>query len=133
MIKTRSHMLKIEPRYDKTHVRGFRPSPTNTMLYSHRRWLEACNLRFRKMWDCTIAYCTINITPQLIYASVFAYAKSSWDRSFRLLLGPPRFNVLSSSASDFQWCCLADQGSPSVMQHIVFVESLSLLLHSHLT
>ena len=39
----------------------------------------------------------------------------------------------SSFASDFQWCCLTDQGSPSVMQHIVSVESSSLLLHSYLT
>ena len=36
-------------------------------------------------------------------------------------------------ASDIQWCCLTDQGSPSVMQHIVSVESSSLLLHSYLT
>ena len=35
-------------------------------------------------------------------------------------------------ASVFQWCCLTDQGSPSVMQHIVSVESSSLLLHSYL-
>ena len=56
-----------------------------------------------------------------------------WDRSFRLLLGPPGLNRLSSFASDFQWCCLTDQGSPSVMQHIVSVESSSLLLHSYLT
>ena len=37
---------------------------------------------------------------------------------------------LSFFASDFQWCCLTDQGSPSAMQHIVSVESSSLLLHS---
>ena len=54
------------------------------------------------------------------------------DRSFCLLLGPPGLN-LSSFASDFQWCCLADQGSPSVMQHIVSVEFSSSLLHSYLT
>ena len=36
----------------------------------------------------------------------------------------------SSFASDFQWCCLADQESPSVTQHVVSVESSSLLLHS---
>ena len=42
-------------------------------------------------------------------------------------------HLLSSFASDFQWCCLTDQGSPSVMQHIVSVESSSLLLHSYLT
>ena len=36
-------------------------------------------------------------------------------------------------ASDFQWCCLTDQGSPSVMQHVVSVESPSLLLRIYLT
>ena len=38
--------------------------------------------------------------------------------------GPPRLNF----ASDFQWCCLAVQGSPTVTQHVVSVESSSLLL-----
>ena len=30
-----------EPRYEKTGLRGLRPGPTQTGLYSHRRWLEA--------------------------------------------------------------------------------------------
>ena len=30
--------------------------------------------------------------------------------------------------SDFQLCCMADQGSPFVTQHVVSVESSSLLL-----
>ena len=30
-----------EPRYEKTGLRGFRPGPTQTGLYSHRRCLEA--------------------------------------------------------------------------------------------
>ena len=30
-----------EPPSEKTGLRGFRPGPTQTMLYSHRRWLEA--------------------------------------------------------------------------------------------
>ena len=30
-----------EPRCEKTGLRGFRPGPTQTGLYSHRRWLEA--------------------------------------------------------------------------------------------
>ena len=33
--------IKIEPRCDKTGLRGFRPGPTETGLYNHRRWLEA--------------------------------------------------------------------------------------------
>ena len=39
-------------------------------------------------------------------------------------------STLSSFASDFQWFCLADQGSPSVTQHGVSVESSSLLFHT---
>ena len=31
----------IEPRSEKTGLRGFRPGLTQTGLYSHRRWLEA--------------------------------------------------------------------------------------------
>ena len=30
-----------EPRCEKTGLRGFRPGPTQTGLYSHRRWLGA--------------------------------------------------------------------------------------------
>ena len=30
-----------EPRSEKTNLRGFRPGPTQTGLYSYRRWLEA--------------------------------------------------------------------------------------------
>ena len=31
----------FEPRSEKTGLRGFRPGPTQTGLYSHTRWLEA--------------------------------------------------------------------------------------------
>ena len=30
-----------EPRCEKTGLRGFRPGPTQSGLYDHRRWLEA--------------------------------------------------------------------------------------------
>ena len=33
--------IKIEPRCEKTGLRGFRPGPTKTGLYSHKIWLEA--------------------------------------------------------------------------------------------
>ena len=29
-----------EPRSEKTGLQGFRPGPTQTRLYNHRRWLE---------------------------------------------------------------------------------------------
>ena len=43
-----------EPRCEKTGLRGFRQGPTQTGLYSDRRWLEARNFGFRKKRDCTI-------------------------------------------------------------------------------
>ena len=33
-------MLLFEPRCEKTGLLGFRPGPTQTGLYSHKRWLE---------------------------------------------------------------------------------------------
>ena len=49
LTKNQAHAQKVfkisffqnEPRYEKTGLRGFRPGPTQTGLYSHRRWLEA--------------------------------------------------------------------------------------------
>ena len=35
-----THRL-YEPRSEKTGLRGFRPGPIQTKLYSHRRWIEA--------------------------------------------------------------------------------------------
>ena len=37
----KEHEGTYEPRSEKTGLRGFRPGPTQTGLYSHRRWLEA--------------------------------------------------------------------------------------------
>ena len=34
-------LLAYEPRSEKTGLRGFQPGPTQTGLYSHKRWLEA--------------------------------------------------------------------------------------------
>ena len=36
----RSALLIFEPRCEKTGLQGFRPGPTETRLYSYRRWLE---------------------------------------------------------------------------------------------
>ena len=33
--------IKYEPRCEKSGPQGFRPGPTQTRLYSHRKWLEA--------------------------------------------------------------------------------------------
>ena len=42
-----NHLI-IEPRCEKTGLRGFRPGPTQTPLHSHRRSLEPLNFGFRK-------------------------------------------------------------------------------------
>ena len=34
-------LLLSGPRCEKTGLRGFRPGPTQTRLYSYRRWIEA--------------------------------------------------------------------------------------------
>ena len=34
------YQTQTEPRSEKTGLRGFQPGPTQTGLYSHRRWLE---------------------------------------------------------------------------------------------
>ena len=44
-----SHMSRVMRKHS-----GFRPGPTQTRLYSYRRWLEARNFGFRKKRDCTI-------------------------------------------------------------------------------
>ena len=44
----RGPQSKKEPRCEKTGLRGFRTGPTQTGLYSHRRWLETLDFGFRK-------------------------------------------------------------------------------------
>ena len=48
--RTRIQILppSCEPRREKTSLKGFRPGPTQTRLYKHRRWLETGNFEFRK-------------------------------------------------------------------------------------
>ena len=70
-----------EPRRQKTGLQGFRPGPTQTGLYSHRKWLETWNFGFRKQRDCTIqvaktkALISFAVTAKLICVFVFAFAK----------------------------------------------------------
>ena len=47
-IYTVPRSLEYEPRFEKTGLRGFRPGPTQTGLYSHRRRLEVLNFGFSK-------------------------------------------------------------------------------------
>ena len=49
-----SYRLEFEPRCEKTCLRDFRPGPTQTRLYIHRRWLESGNFGFRKKMGFTI-------------------------------------------------------------------------------
>ena len=40
-------VFSFEPMHEKTNILGFRPGPTQTGLYSHRKWLEPGNFGFR--------------------------------------------------------------------------------------
>ena len=77
----------FEPRCEKSGLRGFRPGPTQTGLYSYRKWLESCNFVFRKKRDCTIrvaktkALISFAVTAKLICGFVFAYAKSRFSHN----------------------------------------------------
>ena len=68
----------FEPLCEKTGLRGFRPGPTQTDLYSHRRWLEALNFGFSNKRKCTIhiaktkALIGFAVTAKLICTFVFA-------------------------------------------------------------
>ena len=74
-----------EPRCEKTGLRGFRPGPTQTRLYSHSRLLEVRNFGFRKYRDCSIhvaktkALISFAVTAKLICVFVFAYANCQFS------------------------------------------------------
>ena len=75
--------LIYEPCHDKTHLRGFRPGPTQTVLYCHRIWLDwKFNFGFRKKRKFTLyeakrkALISCAVTGQLICVFVLAYSKS---------------------------------------------------------
>ena len=80
-------IMSNEPSCEKTGLRGFRPGPTQTELYSHRRWLEALNFGFTKKRDCIIfvaktkALISFAVTAKLICVFVFAYAKSRFSHN----------------------------------------------------
>ena len=77
----------FELRCKKTGLRGFRPGPTQTGLYSRRRWLEALNFRFRKWRDFSLrvaktkSLISFAVTAKLICVFVFAYAKSRFSHN----------------------------------------------------
>ena len=70
--------ISIEPRREKTGLRGFRPGLTQTGLYKLRKELEAWNFGFKKKRNCTIrvaktkALISFAVTAKLICAFVFA-------------------------------------------------------------
>ena len=84
-IKKGRKLTPLEPRCEKTGLRGFRPGRTQTGLYSHGTWLEALNFGSRKKRNCTIrvaktkALISFAVTAKLICVFVFAYAKSRYS------------------------------------------------------
>ena len=89
-----SFAIRNEPRCEKIGLRGFRPGPTQTGLYSYRRWLEGSNFVYRKQRDCTIcvaktkALISFAATAKLICVFVFAYAKSRFSHNEAQILTP---------------------------------------------
>ena len=83
--------VRNEPVHEKTNNLGFRLGPTQTGLYSHRRWLEAGNFGFRKKRNCTIhvaktkALISFAVTAKLICAFVFAKA-FCWNSHAKALI-----------------------------------------------
>ena len=71
--------VRVEPRSEKTCLRGFRQRPTQTGLCSNRRWQEAGNFGLMKQRDCTFsgaktkALISCAVTAQLICVFVFVY------------------------------------------------------------
>ena len=83
--------LYYESCYEKTGLRRVRPGPTQTGLFSHRKWLEAGNFIFRKKKDCTInvaktkALISFVVTAKLICVFVLEYAKSRFSHDKALI------------------------------------------------
>ena len=78
----------FEPRCEKTGLRGFQPNPTQTELYSHRRWLKAWHFGFMYKRNCTIR---IAKTKALISCTV---AKNRFSRNEALLFAIKSFRVV---------------------------------------
>ena len=56
MSKDFTGRASFEPRCEKTGLRGFRPDPTQTELYSNRGWLETGDWRFRNLIEEGLNY-----------------------------------------------------------------------------
>ena len=93
----------IEPRREKTGLRGFRPGPTQTGLYKHRRSPEACNFGFNKRRHTRGRDCTIRVakTKASISFAVTGY-------KFRSLTWLRRKFLVHVFASVGQYVCLRD-------------------------
>ena len=88
LISLKKILSVFEPRCEKTGVRGFRPSPTQTELYSIRRWLKACHFGFMYKGNCTIR---IAKTMALISCAV---AKSRFSHYEAVLFAIKSFSVI---------------------------------------
>ena len=79
------HVRQYLSRITSKPIWGFRPGPTRTGLYSHRRWLEAASLKLESRGiplsivakAKTLISCAV--MAQLICVFVFAYAKRQFS------------------------------------------------------
>ena len=99
--------MKYEPSQEKTNNFCFRTDPTQTVLYKHRRWLEARNFGFKKERNCTScvaktkALISFAVTAKLICVFVFTYAKC-WFSHLNLsrLMGKPTICIGENKDAD---------------------------------
>ena len=82
-LKSKIVLLPFEPQHEKTSHCGFRPGLTQTILYSHRKWLEAFNSGYTYRWNSTIhavetkALISCAVTAQLFCAFCFCLGQNS--------------------------------------------------------
>ena len=87
----------FEPCHNKTCLWGFQPGPTQTGLYSHRRWLEACNFGFRNIFVAkTKALISCGVTAQLDSEPLFSHMQKADVLMTRLFLWCFKQNAVQS-------------------------------------
>ena len=100
MIVVRLPIFTSEPSLEKTIKFCYRPGPTQTNLYSHRRKLYLCNFGIKKKRDCTIpvveakALISCTVKSQLVCTFGFAYTNCWFSDTAAQIL---RFSALSNA------------------------------------
>ena len=114
----------IELRHEKYGLWGFRPGPTQTSLYSHRKRLDTPNFGFKKKRNCTIyvaktkVLISFAVTTKLICTFVFALTKIWFSHdTAHIIFGTQSFSPQQSFATEIQ---IAKHGQLTNIPYISF-------------